>query len=128
MRINLRSVEPHVAQHRLDVANVGAPFEHQCRHGMAEDVTRSTLADSRRFHVLAREPTQVVRREWDTVRSEEYDPVVWFPHDFGSQTVQIQVEPGQSPFTDRHHAVPLAFSLSNSYETVFLVHVVQFQV
>jgi hypothetical protein len=36
-------------------------------------------------------------------------------------------EPILGVFTDRHHAVPLAFSLSNSYEAVFLVHIVEFQ-
>src|SRR6267142_1072296 len=124
MRINLCSDEQHVASHRLDIPKVRPSFKHQCGHGVTENVTRGALADRRRFHILASEPTQVVRCEWDSVRSEEYDPVVWFPYDFGSQTVQIQVDPGQCPFTDRHHSVPLAFALPNSYEAVLLIHVV----
>ena len=87
MRINLRGVEPHVAQHRLDVANVRATFKHKCRHGMAEDVTRAGLADPSRFHVLASKPAQVVRRSGTPFRSEKYDAIVGLPNDFGSQCV-----------------------------------------
>jgi hypothetical protein len=38
--VDLRGIEPHVAQHGLNVADVGTSFEHQRRHGMPEDVTR----------------------------------------------------------------------------------------
>ena len=56
MRINLRGVEPDMTEHSLDVANVRASFEHQRRHGMAEDVACARLADPGRFHVLAGKP------------------------------------------------------------------------
>lgn len=53
MCVDLCGVEPHVAEHGLNVADVRASFDHQCRHRMAEDVARAVLADHRGFHVLA---------------------------------------------------------------------------
>lgn len=124
MRVNLRGVEPHMAQHRLDVANVRATFKHERRHGVAEDVARPALADPGRFDVLASKPAQVIRRKWCTIRSEKYDAVVWVPHDFRSKSIQVHVQPGQSALTDRNYTVPLAFSFSYGDQAVFLVHVV----
>ena len=49
MRINLRGVEPDMTEHSLDVANVRASFEHQRRHGMAEDVTCARPCRSRQI-------------------------------------------------------------------------------
>ncbi len=112
MRINLRGVEPDMTEHSLDVANVRASFEHQRRHGMAEDVARPALADRGRFHVLASKPAQVVRRKWNAIRSEKYDAIVGLPNDFGPKGIEVHVQPGQSPFSDWHHAVSLAFSFS----------------
>jgi len=59
-------------------------------------------------------------------RCKEYDPVIWFLCDFGSQAIQIYVQPSQSPFADWHYSIPLAFSLPNSYEAVLLIYIVEF--
>jgi hypothetical protein len=91
VRIDLRGIEPYVAKHRLDVANVRAAFEHQRRHGMAEDVTCSTLADPRRFYVLPSQPAQVVRREWGPILGKENNTVIRFLYDFRPESVQIHV-------------------------------------
>ncbi len=44
LRLYLRGLDVGVAQHFLDEADVGTVFEHQCRHGVAEQVARSALA------------------------------------------------------------------------------------
>src|SRR5580692_8719460 len=90
-------------------------------------MARSTFADPCRLHVLPSKPAQVIRCEWDAIRSEKYDAVVRLPHDFRSKAIQVHVQPGQSAFTDRNHTVPLAFSFSYGYQTVLLIHVVELQ-
>jgi len=92
MRVNLCGVEPHVAEHGLNVTDIRAALEHQCRHSMAEDVTRPALADPSGFHVSASQPTQVVRRERDAIQSEKYNTVIRIPYNFGSQGIQIHVQ------------------------------------
>jgi len=114
----------NMAQHRLNISNVRSSFEHKCCHRVTKDMTRAALPDTRRSHVLTSKPTEVIRCEWDAVRSQEYNSVIWFLRDLRSQAIKIQVQPGQCSITDRYHAVSLAFSFANSYEAVFLVHVV----
>ena len=70
MRVDLSGVEPHVAQDRLNEANVRAAFERQCRHSMAEDVTRPAFADPSGLDISASQQTKVVRCERDAVRGK----------------------------------------------------------
>ena len=56
LRIDLRHLQAGVPQHLLDCADVGTPFEHQRRHRLPEEMTRSLLPDLRRFD-LARDAT-----------------------------------------------------------------------
>jgi len=41
MGVDLRATQRGVAEHLLDVANVGSVFEHERGHGVAEDMGRS---------------------------------------------------------------------------------------
>ena len=60
MCIDLRGLKIGVAEHRLDVARVGAAFEHQRRHGVAEQVTRAMLADIGLLDVPAHQFGEIV--------------------------------------------------------------------
>jgi hypothetical protein len=45
MGVNLRRVQPLVAQHHLDVTDISAAFEHQGCHCVPKDMTRTALDD-----------------------------------------------------------------------------------
>ena len=45
LRVNLFSRQQSVPEHLLDVADIRAVLQHQCRHGMPEDMRRAFLAD-----------------------------------------------------------------------------------
>ena len=53
VRVNLRGGQAGVAEHLLDEADVRAAFQHQRRHGVTEQMTRSRLADLGVDHVHA---------------------------------------------------------------------------
>ena len=59
VRVDLRGGQVGVAEHLLDEADVGAAFQHQRRHRVAEQMARSGLADLARARTYAR--TAVVR-------------------------------------------------------------------
>jgi hypothetical protein len=71
VRVALRRGELRVTEHLLDEADVGAPFQHQRRHGVAEEVARPTLAKLRRLHIAPHQGTEVVRVERVTPGGEE---------------------------------------------------------
>jgi hypothetical protein len=48
--VDLGGVEPGVAKHRLDVADVGAAFEHVGGTAVAEEVAGPWFADLGAFH------------------------------------------------------------------------------
>ena len=44
--VDFCGVQPYVAEHRLNITDVSATFEHQRSHRVPEDVARTILADS----------------------------------------------------------------------------------
>ena len=61
VRVNLRRIEPRMPEHLLNKTDVGAAFEHQRGHRMAEQMARATLADARLFDVLSRRAARYFR-------------------------------------------------------------------
>jgi len=60
-RVDLCGREIGVAEHLLDVTDVGAALEHERGHGVAEEVARAALADVRGRDVAAHEFTEEMR-------------------------------------------------------------------
>jgi len=61
--VNLRGFQVGVAEHLLDVADVGAVLQHECRKTMAEHVAGAPLPDIRGVHVRTDKVAQVIQTE-----------------------------------------------------------------
>ena len=104
-------VQRGVAEHRLDHPHVGAAFEHKGRHRMPEQVARAGLADVRRLHMPPHDVRQVPGREAITKAGHEEHRVVRIDEELLSDFPLVLLDPSESAFADRHHAIvrPLAF-------------------
>ena len=60
VRIDLGGGEAGVAEHGLDVADVGSAFEHQGGHGVAKEVTGASLAELGSEDVIPHHLAQMV--------------------------------------------------------------------
>jgi len=74
--VDLGAGQLGVAEHGLDVADVGAAFEHQGGHGVAEDMARTGLGDPRALHVTPCHLAQVHRRQPGPVGGQEQGAIV----------------------------------------------------
>jgi len=61
-----------MAEHGLDIPDVGTALQHQRRHAVAEQVARAALAGVGRFDMAAHELRQPVERERLSERGQEH--------------------------------------------------------
>ena len=61
--VNLGRREFGVAEHRLDVAEIGAAFQHDRREGVPEQMTRPLFRDPAGLDVVPHELRQAVQEE-----------------------------------------------------------------
>jgi hypothetical protein len=82
-----------VAEHRLHVPDVSPAFEHQRRHGVAEEVAGTALADAGRVDVLP-QPVNVHRGtyNWSVEIRFYIDPANGEPHIYNHGVTEVEVE------------------------------------
>ena len=105
-----------MAQHLLDETDVRAPFQHQRRHGVAEEVARPTLAKLRRLHIAPHQGTEVVRVERPTSGGEEQGAAIRGADQAGPHLRQVPGDPREGARPDRHEAVPPPLALPDQDE------------
>ncbi len=67
MRVDLRGLQVRVPQHLLDKADVRAVVQHQRRHRVTEQVTRSGFAHIGLLDVFGYQAAQPIRRQRQTI-------------------------------------------------------------
>lgn len=94
-----------MAEHGLDVADVGAAFEHQRRAGVAEQVAGALLAGVGRIDMAADELGQPVGREGFAQRGQEQRAVIGPAGEVRAHVVAVFRHPGERarPELPRQH-------------------------
>lgn len=127
VRVNLRSLEISVAEHRLNEACVRTAFEHQRSHRVTKHVARSLLVDLRRLHVHAHEFGEVVHGERLPGIRQEDVVIVGFAHQLRARLLQVFAYPGSGTVTQRNHAILLAFAHTDGERRALQIKVPELQ-
>ncbi len=123
MRVDLRGLQVRVPQHLLDKADVRAVVQHQRRHRVTEQVTRSGFAHIGLLDVFGYQAAQPIRRQRQTIWLDKDLLVVRLHHKAGADLCLVFLYPLDGPLANWHKAVFLAFALSHRQHTLACVQI-----
>lgn len=99
-----------VTQHGLDVPKIGAALEHQCRHGMSEEVAGARLPDLGGVDVSVDQYRQPFGGEGTAVGGDEEVGTVCSPEKGGPRGREIALDPPGGSSAQWDHSVLSAFA------------------
>ena len=122
--VALGGFEAGVAEHLGDVADVGAAFEHQGSHGVAQQVAAPSLVDTSSSEVPADLTAQPVRAQRGTGRGDEQVVAPPVGEQRRAAGAGVEPHPEQGPFPDGHEAVLGSFPGADEHGAAVDVDVV----
>ena len=109
------------------MADVRAVLVHQCRHRVAEQVTRAALAQPGRCDALFHDEGQMIAAERFALRCEEHRVVVGFCGKLGPRLGDVLLEPQHGALAHRDIAVLAALALVDQDQPAVELKIEQFQ-
>lgn len=113
-------------QHRLDVADVAAAFEHVGGHRVAEGVAGAVL-EAGEPHVALHHVAQAILLEGLAVVGHEERAVIGLEDQLGTHVGEVAIDPAASTLAQRHHAVFAALALAHHQRPALGVDVVELE-
>ena len=125
--VNLGRVQSRVAEHLLDVTEIGAVLQHERCHRVPEHVARTDFADAGFFHVVMHQVAEHAGRQPASGHAQEHFAFVGFNDEPGAGFLQVFVEPRGGALAERQQAVFLALAFADHHGAAFQVEVVEAQ-